>query len=86
MVIQPKAPSSCPDRSSAPQKARGARPRTWATAAKMCSAWELFFWLRRADGAKLAGGRARPSPAQGAENLAPAPPSDKSRLHAALLT
>lgn len=45
MVIQPKAPSSCPVRSSAPQKSTGERPRARLTAAKMSSARELFFWL-----------------------------------------
>lgn len=49
MVIQPKAPSSCPVRSSAPRKSRGDRPRAWLTAAKMAVAWEPFFWLRGRD-------------------------------------
>lgn len=38
MVIQPKAPSSCPARSSAPQKSTGDWPRTSVTAEKMFSA------------------------------------------------
>lgn len=61
MVIQPKAPSSCPARSSAPQKSRGDRPRTRLIAARMSPAWELFFWLgRKGRLPKLAG---HPQPA-----------------------
>lgn len=72
MVIQPKAPSSCPARSSAPQKSRGDRPRTRLIAARMSPAWELFFWLgRKGRLPKLAG---HPQPASLPPAVLPAAP------------
>lgn len=55
MVIQPKAPSSCPVRSSAPRKSTGDWPRARLTAANTSSAWERFLRLHREGGAELAG-------------------------------
>lgn len=49
MVIQPKEPSSCPDRRLAPQKSRGDLLSTWLMASKMAVAWEMFFWLYRGE-------------------------------------